>query len=61
MNVFFYNRDSFIYDALFKLCVSFDFKCTRSFLDNKILQVNKILLMSALLGNKDVGLATLEE
>lgn len=61
MNVFFYDRDSFVYDALFNLYVSFDFECTRSFLDNKILLVHKTLLMSALLRNKDVCSATLED
>jgi len=61
MNVFFYNRDSFVYDARFKLYVSFDFECTRSFIDNKILQVNKMSLRSALLRNKGVGSATLED
>jgi len=61
MNVFFYDRDSFVYEALFKLYVSFDFECTRSFLDNKVLQVNKTLLTSALLIHKDAGSATLED
>jgi len=61
MNVFFYDRDSFLYEALFKLQVSFDFECTRIFLDNKALQVSKTLLTSALLRNKDVGSAALED